>query len=53
MKKQASSKLTLHKETLRKLEDLDLALRVAGGIPTQLTCTTSYCTKYPTCDPFP
>ncbi|HZF09402.1 MAG TPA: hypothetical protein VFE33_11480 [Thermoanaerobaculia bacterium] len=51
MKKLASPKLKLHKETLRELEASDLARNVAGGVITRINCTTVTFTNWPTCDP--
>ena len=51
MKKLASPKLKLHKETLRQLEASDLAQLVAGAVNTRFNCTTVTFTNWPTCDP--
>jgi hypothetical protein len=51
MKKQTSPKLTLHKETLRELEDRDLAHNVGAAVATRFNCTTVTFTNWPTCDP--
>jgi hypothetical protein len=51
MKKLASPKLKLHRETLRELQDRDFVRQVAGGVITRINCTTVTFTHWPTCDP--
>jgi hypothetical protein len=51
MKKLASPKLKLHRETLRELQTPGLVAQIAGGVATHFQCTTVTFTNWPTCDP--